>query len=192
MKKIVCIIGPSAIGKSFYAKILMKILNLARPKTITTRNARQDDDNHIYASKKEFLDLVENGRLLEWDEYAGNYYGIMLEEFQKLLLDEENNGVVMDLTLEGCRKVSKAYEEAIVIALLPDDISWLRRRLVERGESCVDEIENRMKISKRDMEMILKMSASIIYCKYDPENTGQLTEKISKAIKKQSKDYSKN
>ncbi|MFA6470352.1 MAG: AAA family ATPase, partial [Bacteroidota bacterium] len=121
MKKTVCLIGPSGVGKSFYAKLLVKELDFARPKTITTRKARPDDDNHIYVSSEEFQGMIRNRKLLEWDEYSGNYYGIMLDEFRNLLLDENNNGVVMDLTLNGCRQVMELYGEVMVIALLPDD-----------------------------------------------------------------------
>jgi guanylate kinase len=183
MKKAVCFIGPSGVGKSYYAKLLVKRHDFARPKTITTRKARPDDDNHIYVSPEEFMGLIVSGRLLEWDEYSGNYYGIMLNEFQDLLLDEKNNGVAMDLTLNGCRQVTELCEEAIVIALIPDDASWLKKRLVERGVNGIDEIERRMKISERDMDAIGKMGVLTVYCRYEPENTDEVLGDIVRTIK---------
>lgn len=187
-KNVVCLIGPSGVGKSFYAELMVKKLNFARPKTVTTRNARSDDDNHIYVSKEEFLSLIAKGDLLEWDEYSGNYYGIMLDEFRELILNEKNNGIVMDLTLEGSRKVKKLYEEAIFIALLPDDISWLKRRLNERSANSAHEIEKRMKISERDIDLIQKMDVSKIYCEFYPENTNEILGRIIMSIEEQSKD----
>lgn len=188
MKEAVCFIGPSGVGKSYYAKLLVKKHNFARPKTITTRKARSDDDNHIYLRPEEFMGLIASGRLLEWDEYSGNYYGIMLDEFQSLILDEKNNGVVMDLTLNGCRQVKELYKEAIAIALLPDDVSWLKKRLVERGVNGIDEIEKRMKISEKDIDVIGKMDASVVYCRFEPENTDEVLGDIVRAIKKDKKD----
>jgi len=183
MKKAVCFIGPSGVGKSFYAKLLVKELGFARPKTITTRRPRPDDDNHIYFSPEEFLDMIRNGALLEWDEYSGNYYGIMLDEFQSLTLDKKNNGVVMDLTLNGCKQVKELHGEVIVIALLPDDVSWLKKRLVERGVNGIDEIEKRMKIAEGDMDVIGKIDASVVYCRFEPENTDEVLGDIVRAIR---------
>lgn len=187
-KNVVCLIGPSGVGKSFYAKLMVEKLNFARPKTVTTRKSRSDDDNHIYVSKEEFLSLIAKGDFLEWDEYSGNYYGIMLDEFLELVLDEKNKGIVMDLTLEGSRKIREFYEETIFIALLPDDISWLKRRLNERSANSAREIEKRMKISERDIGLIQKMDVSKIYCEFDPENTSEVLEKIILFMEKQLKD----
>lgn len=186
-KNVICLIGPSGVGKSFYAGLMVKKFNFARPKTVTTRKARIDDDNHIYVSKKKFFGMIHKDELLEWDEYSGNYYGIMLDEFLELILNEKNNGIVMDLTLEGSGKVKKLYEEAIFIALLPDDISWLKRRLSERSANSAHEIEKRMKISERDIDLIQKMDVSKIYCEFEPENTKEVLEEIIRAIKKRSK-----
>lgn len=188
MKDVICLIGPSGVGKSHYAKLLVKFYDFARPRTVTTRKSRNDDDNHVYVSSEEFFRLIANGEILEWDEYSGNYYGIMLDEFRKLFLDEKNSGIVMDLTLEGCRKVRELYKEAIVIALLPDDSSWLKKRLVERGVNGIDEIEKRMEISKKDIEDIKKMDALVIKCKLEPENTNEVLKDIIGSAKKQSKD----
>jgi len=163
----------------------VKEFNFARPKTITTRKARSDDDNHIYVSKEEFFRMIREDELLEWDEYSGNFYGIMSDDFRDLLQDEKNNGIVMDLTLEGFHKVKEACKKAVAIALLPDDFSWLSKRLIDRGSNDKTEIEKRVKISRKEAGEILKMQVPIIHCNFDPENTKEVLEKIIRITKEQ-------
>lgn len=182
MKPIICILGPSGVGKSFYIGLLIKKFNLEIPMTVTSRSARLDDTHHSYAKKEEFEAMLRKNEFLELDEYNGNYYGITRSEFGRALGSGLNNGVIMELTTDGYRQIKKAHSDAVAIALVPDDISWLRDRLIEREMNDAIEIEERMKISRRKLKEIRRVTNYIVICKNDPKTTMSTLEEISDII----------
>jgi len=180
----VCIVGPSGVGKNFYVKLLAKEFNLARPTTVTTRNQRKDDDHHQYVSKVNFRKMIRKKELIEWDKYRGYFYGITIKNFNLLLNARKYNGIIMDLTVAGCKAIRNQFSETIIIGLQPDDISWLEKRLIERGTNNAVEIKKRVKLAKKEIGQIKKLNAPIVYCQYDSKDSSKTFLEISKIIKK--------
>lgn len=91
MKKglLIIISGPSGVGKGTIREYFMKdeSLNLTYSISMTTRAPRAGEVNnvdYIFTDKAEFERQIKAGKLLEWAEFVGNYYGTPLEQVEKL------------------------------------------------------------------------------------------------------------
>jgi guanylate kinase len=186
MKKIVCLVGPSGVGKSSYARRLRRYLNLEQPVVVTTRSPRNDDsEQYRYVTEVIFKEMVEEGLFLEWDQYRGYFYGTLWESV-KSLMESECNGIVLDLTPKSCIQVKLQFDEAIIIALLPDDELWLYRRLSERGTDNVREIKLRTELLSNFIKEVEELNIPTVYCEYDPTTWDKTFYKLVNIIETQS------
>jgi len=178
VKKVVCFIGPSGVGKTSYIKRLMKNFCFFLPDVVTTRIPRTDDDQRYnYVSKEKFSAMIATGKFIEWDKYNTYYYGTLEESVHRILSLEEN-GCVFDLTPQGYRQILEKIPEAIAIALLPDDISWLKKRLIERNTDGSREIEDRTSILESYIEEVKNLGIFVVEAKYAPSSWDATFEEI--------------
>ena len=74
--------GPSGVGKStVISKLLSERKDIYFSVSFTTRKPREgevDGVNYNFVSREEFERMIEDGELLEYAEYVGNYYGTSL------------------------------------------------------------------------------------------------------------------
>ena len=76
--------GPSGVGKGTVRKELFTQpnTNYEYSVSMTTRKAREgevDGVDYFFKSRDEFEQLIQQGGLLEYAEYVGNYYGTPLD-----------------------------------------------------------------------------------------------------------------
>lgn len=128
------IAGPSAVGKTTIAYSLIE----REPKfefvrSVTTRKSRGDsyDNEYIYISIPEFLELIENGGVLEHTEYAGNYYGTPRAEVKRILSEGKIPLLVLDINGVGSL-VKNAEDLSPCGVYVYDDLSVIEKRLHER------------------------------------------------------------
>lgn len=170
MEYLICLAGPSGVGKSSYAQRLKEHFNLMAPTIVTTRNPREDDDisRYTYVCKNRFESLVEKDEFLEWDIFRDNFYGTLKSNLT-LLNKSDYSGIVLDLTPEGCRQVKIAHDDAVIICLLPDDPTWLKKRLRKRGSNKDAEIEKRTELLDSYIQSVQELNAPVVQCGYEPE-----------------------
>src|SRR4028119_2442969 len=77
--RLIVLTGPSGVGKgTLLRSLLQRHPELYLSISATTRQPRPGEihEKHYYfVSRDEFEHMVKAGELLEWAEYAGNYYG---------------------------------------------------------------------------------------------------------------------
>ncbi len=167
MSRIICLTGPSGVGKTSYSNRLAKHCGYVLPRVVTTRNPRADDDaRYQYVSAQEFLALEDSGVLLETDRYMDYYYGTLRVDV--FLAGSRNQSIVLDLTPNGVRKVVKQVPDALVLILMPDDPNWLARRLRDRNTQSEQEIENRVSILWQYMSDLKTLKGIVIFVGYEP------------------------
>ncbi|MBQ5342314.1 MAG: guanylate kinase [Oscillospiraceae bacterium] len=152
-RKLIVISGPSGCGKD---TVLRKIRELddsvASNISYTTRSPRPgetDGVNYHFVSKEQFLENIENGMMLEYNQYAGNYYGTSRESINRLL--EDGNTVVLVIDVNGGRNVKKYYPNALLLFLMPPSIGELRRRLIQRGDVDEESVRVRLRIAEEEI-----------------------------------------
>ena len=131
--------GASASGKTEVAHIIEKKYGLTRVITVTTREKRvgeQDGVDYFFVSKEEFNKLIEDGKLVEFAEYNGNFYGSRKDQIaDDHILVVEANGLKAYIALN---------DPSIITFALTANAKIREERMKCRGDKVCD-IEKRLK-----------------------------------------------
>ena len=153
--RLIIISGPSGSGKSTVLKELFKITDYKYSVSATTREARKgetDGVNYHFITEENFLTKVSNGEMLEYFEYAGNYYGTLKAPLEKML--GEGHTVALEIEVNGAAAVKKIYPGAVMIFLSPTTFDELEKRLRGRKTETEESINNRLETAKKEIERI--------------------------------------
>ena len=85
----------------------------------TTRPLRSGEENGIdyyFLDKQTFLNYVETGEMLEYNEYCGNFYGTLRQEVERLVATHEN--VILEVDVNGANKISKHFDCVLILMSL--------------------------------------------------------------------------
>ena len=144
--------GPSGVGKGTVCKALRKREStLSLSVSATTRKPRKGETHgveYFFKTREEFEKMIKTGKLLEWAEYVGNYYGTPLEYVQKTL--DVGTDVLLEIEVQGAMKVKKNFPEGIFIFLAPPSLSELRKRITGRGTETEEVIAGRMTVAQAE------------------------------------------
>lgn len=181
--KVVCLVGPSGVGKTSYAKRLVEKYGFVLPTVVTTRQRRSDDGEHYqYVSESIFLEMVNSGSFLEWDRYSNYYYGTLVQSVEELVGSEHPCSIILDLTPTGYRKVMSVMPTAVIVALLPDDSVWLFERLAKRNSQPLEEIHMRMKLLTSYLDEVNSLICKKVYASFSPDSWDSTFETIEKIV----------
>lgn len=115
--KILVLVGGSGSGKTMVANRLVADYGYKKVITTTTRTPRPGETNgkdYHFISKDEFLDMKNNGRFVEYTEYAGNMYGTSKDEMDSILSGRTPAVIVMDGV--GAKFMKDTYGDSVCIA----------------------------------------------------------------------------
>ncbi|MBQ8416136.1 MAG: guanylate kinase [Clostridia bacterium] len=154
MKKglLIVLSGPSGSGKGTVRAEVMRRQPFAFSVSATTRLPREgerDGVDYHFITREQFEKRIQEGDMLEYTEYNGNYYGTPLKE----ALAEINAGrnIFLEIEVEGAMNVKRAYPEAVLIMLLPPSFSEQERRLRGRGTESDEVIQGRLDRTHEEM-----------------------------------------
>ncbi|AOA00077.1 MULTISPECIES: guanylate kinase [Carnobacterium] len=149
--------GPSGVGKGTVRQAIFENEdnNFEYSISMTTRNKRAgevDATDYFFRTRAEFETLIENGGLLEYAEYVGNYYGTPLSYVEETLASGKD--VFLEIEVQGALQVREKMPEGVFIFLTPPDLVELKSRIVGRGTDEMSVIEERMKKAVEEIEMM--------------------------------------
>lgn len=148
--------GPSGAGKStVLARVLGALGDLHFSVSATTREPRPgevDGTDYYFVSHSEFEDMIRCDDLLEWAEVHGHYYGSPAEFVRNHLRDGQD--VVLDLDVQGARKVRERFPKAIFVFLAPPSMEELSRRLHGRHTETEERIQRRLTNARAELAAI--------------------------------------
>ncbi|WP_310551812.1 guanylate kinase [Paenibacillus glufosinatiresistens] len=137
--------GPSASGKTEIQRALLEDGDLERIITATSRPPRPGEANGVhyhFMDRGAFQQLAEQGGLVEYTRYNGEYYGTPRAELSERAAGERDAVVILELN--GVRAVKKLFPLQTVAIYIGADPASLRRRLEARGGSA-DETASRLR-----------------------------------------------
>lgn len=149
--------GPSGVGKGTVRKEIFSHPDTSFDYSIsmTTRVPREgevDGVDYFFKTQEEFKTLIEQGKLLEYAEFVGNYYGTPVDYVRETL--EKGKDVFLEIEVQGARQVREKFPDGLFIFLVPPSLSELKNRIVTRGTETEDIINNRMTVAKEEIEMM--------------------------------------
>jgi guanylate kinase len=145
--------APSGAGKTTLRRaVLEQFTDLLYSVSYTTRQPRDgehDGTDYHFISKAEFEAGISEDRWAEWAAVHGNYYGTAAEFLNQNLAAGKD--VLLDIDVQGTRKIIRRYPESITIFLLPPSLAVLKERLQSRGTDSAQTIALRLKNAKTEM-----------------------------------------
>lgn len=144
--KVIIISGPAGSGKGTIVKNLLETdpaFNISV--SLTTRAPRPNEVegvSYFYVSKEEFKKRLDEGRILEHNEYCGNLYGTPRDFVEKLV--SEGKFVILEIDTNGAAQIKKLLPEAVTVFVIPERKELIRERLVGRGTETAEVIEKRL------------------------------------------------
>jgi guanylate kinase len=149
--------GPSGVGKGTVRKEIFSQEDTQFEYSIsmTTRLPREgevDGVDYFFKSREEFESLIEQGKLLEYAEFVGNYYGTP-EDYVRATIDDGKD-VFLEIEVQGAKQIRDKFPEGLFIFLAPPSLSELQNRITTRGTETEDLILNRMTTARKEIEMM--------------------------------------
>ncbi|MFM1816100.1 MAG: guanylate kinase [Pseudomonadota bacterium] len=139
--------SPSGAGKTTLAKMLLAADdNLRLSVSVTTRAPRPGEvegEDYFFVDQAGFAELREGGKLLEWAEVFGNYYGTPRDAVERQLA--VGRDVLFDIDWQGAQQLAEQMRQDLVrVFILPPSVDVLEERLRARAQDSEDVVQRRM------------------------------------------------
>lgn len=156
--------GPSGVGKgTLLRSLLQRHPELRLSISATTRSPRAGEihgQHYYFVSRDEFRQMVEHGELLEWAEFAGNYYGTPRQPVLDLI--QAGQWVILEIELEGARQVRTSFPDALQLFILPPSLDALEQRIRQRGQDSEDSIQKRLQRAQTEIAAASEFDLQIV------------------------------
>lgn len=143
---LIVVSGPSGAGKGTVCAALMEQCEaLAYSVSATTRAPRAGEVhgvNYWFTGKEDFQAMIAGGKLLEWAEVYGNYYGTPLERVQEML--RAGKDVLLEIDTQGAMLVKKKWPTGVFIFIMPPSLAALNERIHKRATDSEESIARRL------------------------------------------------
>lgn len=141
--------GPSGSGKDTLLVELFKkrpeikfsISSITRP----MREGEVEGAKYNFISREAFEDMLKNDMLLEYNIYAGNYYGT--PKMPVIDAIDDGKDIIIEVDVNGASKIREKLPQAVSIFIMPPSYEVLRNRLSGRGTETQEVIDKRMEIA---------------------------------------------
>lgn len=160
-KVLIIVTGPSGAGKNTVMNHIRSTFpEVAKAVTYTTRAPRPheiDGIDYRFVAEKEFFAMVQDGRILEYEQvYNDYYYGSPADIFA------DGNMIIMEMDWKGHRKYRAVYKDTRIISifLVPPSLEEVQNRIL--GRSQVDNLDSRMVNALEQLEHAGEYSYIII------------------------------
>lgn len=171
---LILISGPSGTGKGTVCDLLrQKHPEISYSISATTRQPRpgeQDGVNYYFYTKEKFREMIDQGKLLEWAEVYGNFYGTPKQK----VLDRLDAGedILLEIDTQGALNVMKVMPEGLFIFLLPPSLEELAARLKGRGTETEESLHRRLGAAVDEIKLATKYRYVVVNDKVeDAEET---------------------
>lgn len=151
--QLIVLAGPSGVGKgTLLRRLRQRHPDLALSISATTRQPRDGEvhgQHYYFLSVEKFQAMIEAGELLEWAEFAGNFYGTPKEPIERAIA--LGQPVILEIELLGARQVRESFPQAKQIFIAPPDEQALEERIRSRGQETEAAIEKRLQRAKIEL-----------------------------------------
>ena len=162
--KLIVLTGPSGVGKgTLLRSLLARHPELYFSISATTRQPRPGEVegvHYYFVSREKFEQMVPTGELLEWAEFAGNYYGTPRNAVERQI--QQGRSVILEIEVVGARKIHDTFPTALRIFMLPPSLAELERRIRARGQDSEEAIARRLERAKAEIDAAGEFDVQIV------------------------------
>lgn len=162
--ELVVLAGPSGVGKGTLLRVLRdRHPSLQISVSATTRQPRAgeaDGQHYYFVSTADFKTMIEQGELLEWAQFAGNYYGTPKGPIKEAILQGQQ--IILEIELIGARQIRESFPEAKQIFVLPPSVAALEARIRSRGQDDESAITKRLARAKEELAAADEFDVQIV------------------------------
>lgn len=159
--------APSGSGKTTLVRhLLQHVPNLGFSISACTRDKRGRHEVHgrdyYFLSIEEFKKKIDEDAFVEWEEvYAGNFYGTLKEEIQRIW--NQGKAVIFDVDVKGGLALKKYFgDQALAIFVKVPSLEVLAERLNNRGTESDESLSRRIYKAKFEMTFESQFDVSIL------------------------------
>ncbi len=182
--KLIVVSAPSGAGKTTIAReILQRHPEILFSISATTRSKREHEiegRDYFFLTRQQFESYIDQGRLIEWEQIYGDYYGTLKSEVENAL--RSGKSMLFDIDVKGALSIKKQYPtDSLLVFISPPNVDVLTERLIQRKTE--DEIKIRRRLDRVPMELELSKEFDV-YIVNDAlsEAINKLDEVISSAV----------
>ncbi len=162
--RLIVLTGPSGVGKGTLLKALLQAHSeLYLSISATTRAPREGEIegiNYYFFDRPQFEQAIQDGELLEWAEFAGNYYGTPVQPVRDRIT--AGGLMILEIELLGARQVAKIFPEALRIFILPPSMEVLEERLRSRAQDSEEAILKRLAVARSEIAAADEFNLQIV------------------------------
>ena len=119
-------------------ELLFSISSITR----AMRAGEREGEKYNFITREKFEDMLKNDRLLEHNEFVGNYYGTPREPVERAVANGQD--MVIEVDVNGAAQIREKMPEAVSIFIMPPSFAELKRRLSGRGTESEELIQKRL------------------------------------------------
>lgn len=164
------IAAPSGAGKTSLAHALVQRHpgEMTFSISATTRARREREragKDYYFVDDAEFDEMIESGELIEWAEVHGRRYGTPRRGVREAMA--AGKVVVLDIDVQGARQIRRAFDDAVLVFILPPSAAELNRRLTGRGSEGEAEVERRLRGARGELEAAAEFDYVVVNDDFD-------------------------
>ena len=129
-------------GEWEFFKKLPELLFSISSITRAMRAGEREGEKYNFITREKFEDMLKNDRLLEHNEFVGNYYGTPREPVERAVANGQD--MVIEVDVNGAAQIREKMPEAVSIFIMPPSFAELKRRLSGRGTESEELIQKRL------------------------------------------------
>jgi len=158
--------APSGTGKTTLIKGLRAVYPDIKLSVSFTTRARRAGEIHgcdyYFVRSTKFAAMKAKGDFAEWAKVHDFFYATPRRPLDQCVRD--GHDILLDIDVQGARKIKRKYPRAVSIFLLPPSWRELQRRLALRGTDRKETIRRRLVNARGEIRKIIKYDYYVVNC----------------------------